>query len=117
MQRMMGGGGGRPSPAEMERMQAELATLDPRALENLPKELQGAAAQGPADGRCRRRPHAEAAGAPGRRRDAEVSGLPGCREEEMQAGQSAAGSQVPETSVLNPTPTLNRQQKGTQPCP
>jgi signal recognition particle subunit SRP54 len=37
-QRMMGGSGG-PSQAEMERMQSELATLDPRALENLPKEL------------------------------------------------------------------------------
>jgi signal recognition particle subunit SRP54 len=41
MQRMMGmgGGGAAPSPAEMEKMQAELARLDPRALENLPKEL------------------------------------------------------------------------------
>ena len=39
MQRMMGGGGGGPSPAEFERMQAELATLDPKALANLPKEL------------------------------------------------------------------------------
>jgi signal recognition particle subunit SRP54 len=39
MQRMMGGGGGGPSPAEIERMQAELATLDPKALANLPKDL------------------------------------------------------------------------------
>jgi signal recognition particle subunit SRP54 len=39
MQRMMGGGGGGPSAADVERMQAELATLDPRALESLPKEL------------------------------------------------------------------------------
>jgi len=41
MQRMMGMGGGGPAPsaAEMERMQAELARLDPRALEALPKEL------------------------------------------------------------------------------
>jgi signal recognition particle subunit SRP54 len=42
MQRMMGmggGGGAAPSPAELERMQAELARLDPRALESLPKEL------------------------------------------------------------------------------
>jgi signal recognition particle subunit SRP54 len=38
MQRMMGGGGA-PSPAEMERMQAELGRLDPRALEALPKDL------------------------------------------------------------------------------
>jgi signal recognition particle subunit SRP54 len=41
MQRMMGmgGGGAAPSPAEVERMQAELARLDPKALESLPKEL------------------------------------------------------------------------------
>jgi len=40
MQRMLGmGGGAAPSPEELERMQAELARLDPRALENLPKEL------------------------------------------------------------------------------
>jgi signal recognition particle subunit SRP54 len=38
MQRMMGGGGA-PSPAEMEKMQAELGRLDPRALDALPKEL------------------------------------------------------------------------------
>jgi len=37
MQRMMGGGGAGPSPAEMERMQAELATLDPKALDSLPR--------------------------------------------------------------------------------
>jgi signal recognition particle subunit SRP54 len=35
----MGGGGAAPSPAEMERMQAELARLDPKALEALPKDL------------------------------------------------------------------------------
>ena len=44
MQRMagafgMGGGGGGPSGAEIERMQAELARLDPKALEQLPKEV------------------------------------------------------------------------------
>ncbi|HJU33024.1 MAG TPA: signal recognition particle protein, partial [Hyphomicrobiaceae bacterium] len=41
MQRMMGmgGGGGAPSAAELEKMQAELARLDPKALESLPKEL------------------------------------------------------------------------------
>jgi signal recognition particle subunit SRP54 len=42
MQRMMGmggGGGAAPSPAEIEKMQAELARLDPKALESLPKEL------------------------------------------------------------------------------
>jgi signal recognition particle subunit SRP54 len=48
MQRMMGmgGGGAAPSPAEMERMQADLARLDPRALESLPKELKEALPQG-----------------------------------------------------------------------
>jgi signal recognition particle subunit SRP54 len=41
MQRMMGmgGGGSAPSPAELEKMQAELARLDPKALDALPKEL------------------------------------------------------------------------------
>ena len=39
MQRMMGGGAGAPSPADMERMQAELGRLDPKALENLPKDM------------------------------------------------------------------------------
>ena len=41
MQRMMGmgGGGAAPSAAEIEKMQADLAKLDPRALESLPKEL------------------------------------------------------------------------------
>lgn len=38
MQRMMGGGGA-PSQAEMERMQAELGRLDPKALESLPRDL------------------------------------------------------------------------------
>jgi len=45
MQRMAGafglggGGGAAPSAAELERMQAELARLDPKALEQLPKEV------------------------------------------------------------------------------
>ena len=43
MGRMMGGlglgGGGGPSEAEMAQMQAELAAMDPKALEQLPKEL------------------------------------------------------------------------------
>ena len=43
MQRMMGGmgggGGAAPSAAELEKMQAELSRLDPKALESLPKEL------------------------------------------------------------------------------
>jgi signal recognition particle subunit SRP54 len=48
MQRLlgMGGGGAAPSPAELERMQAELARLDPRALEALPKDLKEALPQG-----------------------------------------------------------------------
>ena len=42
MQRMMGmrGGAAAPSAAELEKMQADLARLDPKALEKLPKELQ-----------------------------------------------------------------------------
>ena len=42
MQRMMGmGGGGGPAPSadELEKMRGELAKLDPKALENLPKEF------------------------------------------------------------------------------
>jgi signal recognition particle subunit SRP54 len=53
MQRMMGmgGGGAAPSAAEMEQMQAELARLDPRALEALPKELKDQLPKGlPASG-------------------------------------------------------------------
>jgi signal recognition particle subunit SRP54 len=48
MQRMMGmgGGGAAPSPAELEKMQAELARLDPRAPEALPKDLKEALPQG-----------------------------------------------------------------------
>ena len=37
----MMGGGAMPSEAEMQRMQQELAQLDPRALENLPPEVRG----------------------------------------------------------------------------
>jgi signal recognition particle subunit SRP54 len=43
MQRMAGafglGGGATPNSAEIERMQAELARLDPKALEQLPKDV------------------------------------------------------------------------------
>jgi len=48
MQRMMGmgGGGAAPSAAEIEKMQADLARLDPKALENLPKELKDQLPQG-----------------------------------------------------------------------
>jgi signal recognition particle subunit SRP54 len=35
----MGGMGGAPSAAEIEKMQAELARLDPKALESLPPEI------------------------------------------------------------------------------
>jgi len=48
--RMFGMGGGGPSEAEMARMQEELAALDPKALEQLPKELQDAVKQGGAAG-------------------------------------------------------------------
>ena len=37
---------GGPSAAEIERMQAELATLDPKALESLPKELKDSLPKG-----------------------------------------------------------------------
>jgi signal recognition particle subunit SRP54 len=39
LNRMMGGGGGGPSEAEMAAMQDELGKLDPKALEQLPKDL------------------------------------------------------------------------------
>jgi signal recognition particle subunit SRP54 len=42
----MGGGGPAPSPEEMEKMRAELARLDPKALESLPKELKEALPKG-----------------------------------------------------------------------
>jgi signal recognition particle subunit SRP54 len=60
MQRMMGmggGGGAAPSPAEIEKMQAELARLDPKALESLPKELKDQLSKGlPAGGAGRPMP-------------------------------------------------------------
>src|SRR5262245_14564084 len=47
MQRMMGmGGGAAPSPAELEKMQADLARLDPKVLEKLPKDLKGGLPRG-----------------------------------------------------------------------
>jgi signal recognition particle subunit SRP54 len=44
LNKMMGGGGGGPAPseAEMAAMQEELGKLDPKALEQLPKELKDA---------------------------------------------------------------------------
>ena len=70
MQRMMGmgGGGGAPSAAELEKMQAELARLDPKALESLPKELKDQLPKGlPAGCRARwqRRPMPRLPGLPG----------------------------------------------------
>jgi signal recognition particle subunit SRP54 len=60
MQRMMGmggGGGAAPSPAEIEKMQGELARLDPKALESLPKELKDQLSKGlPAGGAGRPTP-------------------------------------------------------------
>ena len=47
----MGGlGMGAPSGAEIERMQAELARLDPKALESLPKEIRDMVPKGPPKG-------------------------------------------------------------------
>jgi signal recognition particle subunit SRP54 len=48
MQRMMGfpGGGAAPSPAELDKMQADLARLDPKVLEKLPKDLKGSLPRG-----------------------------------------------------------------------
>jgi len=48
MQRMMGfpGGGAAPSPAELDKMQADLARLDPKVLEKLPKDLKGSLPKG-----------------------------------------------------------------------
>jgi signal recognition particle subunit SRP54 len=49
---MGGGGGGAPSEAELAAMQDQLAKLDPKALEQLPKELKEAIPQGLAGGRA-----------------------------------------------------------------
>jgi signal recognition particle subunit SRP54 len=46
MQRMMGRGAAAPNAAELEKMQADLARLDPKALQKLPKELQDALPKG-----------------------------------------------------------------------
>ncbi len=42
------GGGGMPSAAEMEKMQAEIAKLDPKAIEQLPAELRDTLKNAPA---------------------------------------------------------------------
>jgi signal recognition particle subunit SRP54 len=85
MQRMMGmgGGGAAPSPAELEKMQADLARLDPRALESLPKELKeklpkGLPAGAPASGGGRPLPRLPGLpGLPGGPRFTGLPGLPG----------------------------------------
>jgi signal recognition particle subunit SRP54 len=64
-QRMMGGGAGGPSPAEMERMQAELGRLDPKALEALPKELKEQLPKGLPAGGGPSRPMPRLPGLPG----------------------------------------------------
>jgi signal recognition particle subunit SRP54 len=48
LNRLMGGGGGGPAPseAEMAAMQEELGKLDPKALEQLPKDLKDALPKG-----------------------------------------------------------------------
>ena len=83
MQRMMGGLGGgagaAPSPAEIERMQAELARLDPKALESLPKELKDQLPKGlPAGGAGRPMPRLPGLpGLPGGTMPRFTGGLPG----------------------------------------
>jgi len=82
MQRMMGGlggGGAAPSPAEIEKMQAELARLDPRALESLPKELKDQLPKGlPAGGAGRPMPRLPGLpGLPGGALPRFPGGLPG----------------------------------------
>jgi signal recognition particle subunit SRP54 len=83
MQRMMGGLGGgagaAPSPAEIERMQAELARLDPKALESLPKELKDQLPKGlPAGGAGRPMPRLPGLpGLPGGAMPRFPGGLPG----------------------------------------
>ena len=87
MQRMMGGGGA-PSQAEMERMQAELGHARPARAGEPAEGAEGAAAQGPAGGR-RRPAHAEAAGlarAARRRRCRGFRAFPACRERRNESG-------------------------------
>ena len=85
LNRLVGGGGrgAAPSEAEMAAMQDELVKLDPKALEQLPQELEGSAAERHAW--SRRRHDAEAPGPrrraarPGRR-PAEIPRLAGKEE-------------------------------------
>jgi len=82
MQRMMGmggGGGAAPSPAEIEKMQAELSRLDPRALDALPKELKDQLPKGlPAPGGSGGgRPMPRLPGLPGGAMPRFPGGLPG----------------------------------------
>ena len=108
MQRMMGmgGGGAAPSPAEMERMQAELARLDPQRAGALPKELKDQLPKGlPAPGGSGGgRPMPRLPGLPGLPGGAMPrfpAGFPACRERRNESrGQSA--SAIPETRLLKP---------------
>jgi signal recognition particle subunit SRP54 len=50
LNRFLGGTGAGPSEAEMEAMQAELAKLDPKALEQLPADVKDALKAAPAGG-------------------------------------------------------------------
>ena len=65
MQRMMGAGAAPPSQADLERMQSELSQLDPRALENLPKELKEQLPKGLPMGGASGRPMPRLPGLPG----------------------------------------------------
>ena len=122
MQRMMGRAAAveRPSAAEMEKMQAELARLDPKALESLPKELKDTAAEGPAR---RTRVSAAADRCRGcracRRRAAVAAACPACRGRRSEArGQirdwgsaSVPSPLIPETDPRNLKPD---HKKGTE---
>ena len=97
MQRMMGmggGGGAAPSAAELEKMQAELARLDPKALESLPKELKDQLPKGlPEDCRVwwRRPADARLPGLPGGAPPFRLPGLPGRRSEARGQGLGIGG--------------------------
>ena len=72
MQRMFGLGAAGGSPAELDKLQADLARLDPKALERLPKEVRQQLPKGlGAPGGGARLPGLGAPGLPG------LPGLPG----------------------------------------
>jgi signal recognition particle subunit SRP54 len=77
MQRMLGMGGG-GSAADLEKMQADLARLDPKALEKLPRELKDALPKGlPGGGMLPKLPGLPGLGGTGFGRPPGLPGLPG----------------------------------------